>query len=225
MDLDKYINDNFDDLILNDVDNQLKVVSNNIIIKNDITEDLEEDLQEDHEDLQEDHDDFYEKLYYKLNSKKNKKNQEENQEETQEENQEENQEEDSEEEMLYYFNLINIFTKYYNEKYDKKDNFFTGIIDKEKDTSILMELFFEAIIEFKTIKNLLKIEDNKILFNYIIQDKEKVAELFDKQFDQVYCLELENKRLCTLSLIVCLNYIYENNLINENWKIFNLKER
>jgi hypothetical protein len=240
MDLDKYINDNLNELILDNND------FNNIIIKNDIDEDnenidednndleqhnndleqdndLEEnngDLEENNEDLEEDTDDLYEQLYYKSIPKTNniKKENEEN------EDLKNNNKLDEEDDLFYYFNLINIFTKYYNEKYDKKDNFFSGINDSEKDTSTLMELFFEATIEFKAIKYKLKIEDNQELFNYMIEDREKIVELFDK-FDQVYCLELENKKIFTISLIICLNYIYENNILENNWKIFNLKER
>jgi hypothetical protein len=54
-------------------------------------------------------------------------------------------------EGYYYINLINIFVKYYNEKFDKKENFFSGI-NNEKDTSTLMEMFFECIIKTKNQK-------------------------------------------------------------------------
>jgi hypothetical protein len=224
MDLEKYINDNLDELIDDD----------NIIIKNDINIDIDIDidinkiseknnfnLEEDNEDLEEDNDDLYEQLYYKTISKINniKKENEDN------EDNQDNNKLDEEDDLFYYFNLINIFTKYYNEKYDKKDNFFTGIVDKEKDTSVLMELFFEAIIEFKSIKSKLEIENFQLL-NYMLEDREKLPVLFD-EFDQVYCLELgiENKKIFTVSLIICLNYIYEYDILEKNWKIFNLKER
>ena len=34
----------------------------------------------------------------------------------------------------YYFNLLNIFIKYYNDKYNKNENFFTNIKDVDKVT-------------------------------------------------------------------------------------------
>ena len=238
MDLDKYINDNLDDLILDDNNYN----PNKIIIKNDISDTSENNkdlVEDDNEDLEEDTDDLYEQMYYKTHSKINnmikqeinKKNKENEEDEENEEN--EKDEEDEEEnkinkldegdDLFYYFNLINVFTKYYNETYDKKDNFFSGIVDSEKDTSTLMELFFEAIIEFKSIKSKLEIENYQLL-NYIIEDREEIVNLFD-EFDHIYCLELENKKIFTMSLIVCLNYIYENNMLDNNWKIYNLKQR
>jgi len=242
MDIDKYIDDNLDELILHDYNNDVNVVIN-----------------EDNEDNEEDNNDFYEQLYYKINNKINnfKNNeslsqdpdsrhktnleiiqednegiiQEDNEEEYQEDNEEEYQENNEEQDLIYYFHLINIFTKYYNEKYEKTDNFFSGIKDYEKDTSTVMELFFEAIMEFNNIKNILKIENDQLL-KFIIEDtndidnsREKIAKLFD--FDQVYCLEYKDKKLFSISLITILNYIYKNNLLeeNNNWKIYNLKER
>jgi hypothetical protein len=228
MDIDKYIDDNLDELILaHDYNNDT-----NIVISND------------NEDVEDDNDDFYEELYYKTHDKitsfKNNKVviQEDNDgiqrifdaEDIQRVPDEITQEDNKEQDLLYYFHLINIFTKYYNEKYEKTDNFFSGIEDYEKDTSTAMELFFEAIMEFNNIKNILKIENNNLL-KFIIEDtkdidnsREKIGNLFE--FDQVYCLEYKDKKLCTISLITVLNYIYENNLLDENndWKIYNLKE-
>jgi hypothetical protein len=241
MDLDKYINDNLDELILDDNNYN----PNKIIIKNDIddtsensAEDNKDLVVEDNEDLEEDTDDLYEQLYYKtqnkiknmIKQKINEENEEVKKDEDEDEDEDEEDEEDNKinkldesDDLFYYFNLINVFTKYYNETYDKKDNFFSGIVDSEKDTSTLMELFFEAIIEFKSIKSKLEIENFQLL-NYIIEDKEEIVNLFD-EFDHVYCLELENKKIFTMSLIVCLNYIYENNILENYWKIYNLKQR
>ena len=57
-----------------------------------------------------------------------------------------------EKEMEYYINLMNIFMRYYNEKFEKTDNFFSGIKNTQSDTSEPMELFYEAIIEYNLLK-------------------------------------------------------------------------
>jgi len=231
MDLSKFIDDNLDDLLDVDYDNK------NLIDETKITSE--------NEDLEEDIDDLYEKLYYnklskstKINNKNNYNNNNENHDNSDNENydnlnNENNDNSDNENHdnhnnidinLMYYIHLINIFIKYYNDKYDKKDNFFSGIIDNNKDTSSLMELFFEAIIEFKTIKQKLEIEDERELLNYIIQDENDILNLFMERvkFDQIYCLELNNKKLFTPSLLVFLNYIYDNNLLNNKWNIYTL---
>ena len=42
-------------------------------------------------------------------------------------------------------------------------------------------------------------------------------------YDQVYCLEIneDNKKIITISLIICLNYVLVNKI--EKWNIFMLK--
>lgn len=140
--------------------------------------------------------------------------------------------------MSFYFGLMNVFIKHYNNKFEKHDNFFTGIKDHLKDTSNPMELFFESIIEFKQLKNNISkdIEDEEIkqnddsvnnltlkfYFNY--EDKQKIAGLFNIWDGQIYCLEFDNTKIISPSLIVCLNYIVVNNLTNKDWTIFNLKD-
>ncbi len=140
--------------------------------------------------------------------------------------------------MSFYFGLMNVFMKHYNNKFEKHDNFFTGIKDSLKDTSNPMELFFESIIEFKQLKTSIikdiedeEIKDNdesvnnltlKFYFNY--EDKQKIAGLFDMWEGQIYCLEFINQKIIFPSLIVCLNYIVVNNLTNKDWTIFNLRD-
>jgi hypothetical protein len=127
----------------------------------------------------------------------------------------------------YFFNLINIFTKYYNNKYDKNENFFSGVTDLEKGTSNQMNYFFDAVIEYKMVKKHFEVDNDvcmKMIFNDII-DSEKILELFDKWKNQIYMLEFNTHRLISPSLLICLNYIYDNNLLQENleWNIYNLR--
>ncbi len=129
--------------------------------------------------------------------------------------------------------------KYYNEKYEKQHNFFTGIKDFPKDTSNPMELFFDAKIEFKMLKdNIISglpedddVKDNDesitnmaMKFYFTSDQKEKITNLFEMWEGQIYCMEYDNKKIISPSLIVCLNYIMVNELVNCEWTIFNLKD-
>ena len=79
---------------------------------------------------------------------------------------------------MYYIYLINLFIKYYNNKYDKNNNFFDGIKDSNKDTSNLMELFFEAIIELKLVKKYFDTEDENLMEIYYTEDSKEIDKLF-----------------------------------------------
>lgn len=122
----------------------------------------------------------------------------------------------------YYFKLINIFIKYYNEKYNKNENLFSNIEDKNKDTNSSLELFFEAIMEFKDLKEKLNIDEIDLLDKYYDSDSKEIVNLINS-YEQVYCLEIneEKKKIITISLIICLNYILVNKI--EKWNIFTLK--
>lgn len=140
--------------------------------------------------------------------------------------------------MSFYFGLMNVFMIHYNNKFEKHDNFFTGIKDNLKDTSNPMELFFESIIEFKQLKiSIIKdIEDDEIKeneesvnnltlkFYFDYDDKQKIYNLFEIWEGQIYCLQFNDNKIISPSLIVCLNYIVVNNLINKDWTIFNLRD-
>lgn len=144
-------------------------------------------------------------------------------------------------ELGYYLNLINVFMLYYNDKFEKSENFFSGVKNIDTDTSNPMELFFEAIIEFKNLKNKLSkdielndkndviLEDeeslNNITMKFIFNEKqeEKIKYLFDLWEEQIYCLNISTEKLFSPSLIVCLNYIQTNNLEFGTYNIFNLK--
>ena len=129
----------------------------------------------------------------------------------------------------YFFNLINIFTKYYNNKYDKIEHFFSEIKDTEKGVSSQMNLFLDSAIEYKIVKEHYKLNNDEcmgLIFNET--DTEKTIELFEKWDKQIYMLEFDSIRLLSPSLLVCLNYIYQknnssNDLLNSDWDIYNLR--
>ncbi len=136
----------------------------------------------------------------------------------------------------YYFDLMNIFLRYYNEKYDKTDNFFTGIKNTDSDTSNCMELFFESIFEYEQFKQKIledlknvQISDdsiNDLVMKFIFEESEseKIENLFETWQNQIYCLSYQNKKYFSPSLLICLNFINKNNIIYESWNIYNLRD-
>jgi len=124
----------------------------------------------------------------------------------------------------YFFNLINIFIKYYNNKFDKVEHFFSNIKDLDKGTSYQMELFFDLIIEFKIFCEHMNLSTNKAMEHlYKETEPEKISALFEKWDKQIYMFELGELKMFSPSLIICLNYIYEKNILEENWNIYNLR--
>ena len=124
----------------------------------------------------------------------------------------------------YFFNLINIFIKYYNEKYDKHENFFNNI-KKESDTSTQMEMFFESIFEFRMYKEKEKLNNEDAFNNYYnYGNKKEIKKLFENN-NQIYALEYNDNKIITPSLLICLNYIYEKKIVNEEWRIYNLNNK
>ena len=101
-----------------------------------------------------------------------------------------------------------------------------------------MELFFETIIEFNQLKEKINkdIEDEEmkdnheslnnlaLKFYFNNSDKMKIANLFTIWKGQIYRLEYDQTKIISPSIIVCLNYILENNLFEKEWNIFNLKD-
>lgn len=119
--------------------------------------------------------------------------------------------------------------KFYNEKFNKNENLFSNIENKDKDTNSSLELFFEAIMEFKDLKEKLNIDEIDLLDKYYDYDSEEIVNLMNS-YEQVYCLEInednkkineDNKKIITISLIICLNYVLVNKI--EKWNIFMLK--
>ena len=227
MDIDKFIDDNIEEILDNPaffISAEQNTKENKNIINKNIYEDEDEDEYEDFEE-QYDLQDVHEMLEKRKEAIKNKKNIPivntpiENLEELEDLENLENLEGPE-----YYFKFINTYMKYYNDKYNKNENLFSNIEDKHKDTNSALELFFEAIMEFKDLKEKLNIE-NDLLDKYYDSDSEEILNLMNS-YKQVYCLEiLENnkdkKKIITISLIICLNYVLVNKI--KKWNIFILK--
>ncbi len=209
MDIDKFIDDNLEEILDNPaffISAEQNTKENRNVVNIYEGEDLEE---QDDIDFQEIHE-MFEK---KKESLKNETKDEENA-----------LGENNNEEPEYYFKLINTFMKYYNDKYNKNENLFSNIENKEKDTNSALELFFEAIMEFKDLKEKLNIGVDSIdlLDKYYDSDSKEIINLMNS-YDQVYCLEINEggKKIITISLIICLNYVLVNKI--EKWNIFMLK--
>lgn len=149
-------------------------------------------------------------------------------------NNDENNDDFKDDDGYYFINLINIFIKYYNNKFDKIENFFSGIKNDDKDTTSQMELFFDAVVEYKTVKELFGLDDTQCMGLIFLDsnsndntntndDIDRILELFSKCENQIYMLDLGNNRYISPSLLVCLNYIYEKQIIDEHWNIYNLR--
>jgi hypothetical protein len=125
----------------------------------------------------------------------------------------------------YFLNLMNIFIKYYNNKYDKKEHFFSNINNIEKDTTNQMELFFDAITEHKMMIEEMELDNDEAMKQlYTELEPEKISLMFEKWNKQIYMFELDELKLFSPSLIVCLNYIFEKKILNLDWNIYNLRD-
>jgi hypothetical protein len=125
----------------------------------------------------------------------------------------------------YFFNLMNIFVKYYNNKYDKVEHFFSNIGNIEKDTTSQMELFFDAILEFKMMVEKMGLNNEEAMEQlYEESEPDKISAMFEKWNSQIYMFELNELKLFSPSLIVCLNYVFDKNLLNSDWNIYNLRD-
>ena len=225
LDIDKFIEENLEEIIENKNENYINYSENNKECKIELKEkELNEDEEDD--DINESISNFYEQKIYEKPIEIN--------------------EED------YYLSLLNTFLKYYNDKFDKKDNFFSENLKNigSLETNPQMELFFESIIEFKNLENKIKfknvIKENIIIggeniaiggiekdytcyLNYYydstdnnLNNDEILTFINDDNYEQLYCLELENKKIIAPSLIICLDYIVRNE-IETKWSIYNLK--
>lgn len=137
----------------------------------------------------------------------------------------ENNDDENKDDGYYFFNLLNIFMKYYNNKYDKLEHLFSNINDVNKDTSIQMELFFDAILEFKLYINQMELTSNEAMEQlYTESEPEKISNMFTKWDKQIYMFEFGELKLFSPCLIICLNYIFVSQILNEDWKIYNLRD-
>lgn len=131
----------------------------------------------------------------------------------------------SEDNGEYFFNLMNIFIKYYNNKFDKVEHFFSNVKDFDKGTTYQMEMFFDSIIEFKMLCECMNLTSNEAMEHlYKETEPEKISKLFEKWDKQIYMFELGELKLFSPSIIVCLNYIYEKNILDADWNIYNLRD-
>lgn len=145
---------------------------------------------------------------------------------------EETEEEKKEKISEHRVNLLNLFLIHYNEKFEKKENYFTNIKNIEKDTTSSMELFFESVVEFKKLKDKLKLDDDEECMDYYYEEndenkKEINQMLKDFSEEQIYCLNYNNKNIITPSILICLNYLINNkeDIYGEkDWNIFNLRK-
>jgi hypothetical protein len=138
-------------------------------------------------------------------------------EETEEEYEEENKKkEDTFDYENFFHTLLNTFMLYFNEKFNKKETFFSNI---NNNTNPQMELFYESIFNFTKYKDKNNLDSEEILS--IIYDKEEYNNK-NIEHDELYCLDIEPKKLYSPFLINCLNYIVKNDI--KEWKIYNLKQ-
>lgn len=136
---------------------------------------------------------------------------------------------DINDDSMYYLYLLNVFTKYYNLKFNKNENFFSGILDPDSDTTPMMELFYECIHAFKEFQDKYHLSQTEIMQVFIMKenfDDYTQSEFSKKYFhfeemikepnNTIYTMELymDNKKISIISplLIVCLNYLIEHNI-------------
>ena len=217
MDLDNFIEDNINDIIDNSLEPQPE-----------LTEQEREEVENDLEDLQLENSE----MAYNLAFKQMMENIEQTPADKHEEyynnlfNQQIEENEDTLFDNDHYMNLFNIFVRYYNEKFDKVEHFFSGI-EEDGDNAVtsnkcsgMIELFLEAIFELRYIMDHFNIDDVNIIMKMIYNEKEDskiISDILncDDDNNNLYCLEIkeENKdvqKIYSLSLLVCLNYVVEN---------------
>ena len=224
MDIDKFIDDNIEEILDNPaffISEEQNTKENRKVVNIYEGEDLEE------QDYLIDILDVHEMLEKKKEAIKNH------------ENHDNLKNSENPEDPEYYFKLINIFMKYYNDKYNKNENLFSNIENKHKDTNSALELFFEAIMEFNDLKEKFNMDGPSrastgidaidLLDKYYDYDSKEIINLMNS-YEQVYCLEInednincleDKKKIITISLIICLNYVLVNKI--EKWNIFILK--
>ena len=238
MDLDQYINDNLDEILAN-TDEYIgttktkgeKPVKKHITWKEDLeeTSNIVDDRNEDEATNEELQGELLEEYYNKKAEKEYLKSIGEDYSDSDEEREKE-EEEKQEEISEHKLNLLNLFLIHYNEKYERCENYFSNITDIEKDTTTSMEFFFESMVEFKKLKQVLEEEDDEICMDYFFEDMDdsNIEKMFDKFPEgQMYCLDYLKTRILSPSLLVCLNYLSNNKkeLFEEkNWNIFHLRD-
>lgn len=232
MDLDKFINENLDDILENPENFISSKSKDNIVKKVSWKEEIETqskiiDKQNEDETTNEE---LQSELFEQYYNKKMQRMQEKIELGIDESDDSDEESGDFKELMSEHkLNLLNLFLRHYNEKYEKCENYFQNIKNIETDTTNSMEMFFEALVEFKKLKQILNCSDEECM-DYYFEDSDdsNVKMLFDKFTESpMYCLNYANKYLITPSILVCLNYLVNNkkDLFGEkDWNIFNLKD-
>lgn len=126
----------------------------------------------------------------------------------------------------HLFKLLNIFTKYYNEKFDKNENYFTGI-HEQNESSQMMELFLEASFEYRGIMEYFDITDNETMMKMYYSEKQTtiIEDIMEKSTAKLYQCDIRGKnahKIYSMSVLVCLNYILVNGYENVEWYVFTL---
>jgi hypothetical protein len=124
----------------------------------------------------------------------------------------------------YIINIINLFMKYFNNKYKQNLNFFAGIKNEDSDTNKQMESFIAAVDEYGYIKEKIFLNERS---EFYFEEQEDVNNYLENEnIENFYILQIENdnqKNIYSPSLLDCLNYVHFNNMTENNWNIYNLK--
>ncbi|AYV80092.1 MAG: hypothetical protein Gaeavirus9_2 [Gaeavirus sp.] len=210
MDINEYINNNLSEVIsdLGDIikEERSTLTKTNWLDELETTSKIFDARNEDEATQEEYEQELSEELYYKR------------------------QEQQSKDTTDYMTTLLNVFMMYYNEKYEKTDNFFTGITEPKSDTSTQMELFYEYSTELNIIKDKLLKSGNTDYINYYYpeDDTENVTHMMELFTEQIYCLELDDIHIISPSLLICLTYLItkkQDKIYDvKDWKIYNLRD-
>ena len=137
----------------------------------------------------------------------------------------------------YIVRLLNMFITYYNLKFNKKDHFFSGVVE-DTDTTHIMEMFYEAMHKFTECEEKLHLTNDE-LYDYYVkkendtysytkvsENKINIEELVNTD-NECYLMEIttENSKynIITPILLVCFHYLLEHEIeLDENIVIFNL---
>ena len=231
MDLDNYVDNNLDDIINDSLETQPELTEQELLEEENDLEDLQlenaelaydlafKNMVKDIEGIAPNkHEEYYNNLF--------------------------NEQMENVDDVLFdndhYMNLMNVFVTYYNEKFDKVENFFTGIDEicdddknndnnnnisgningfKPNECSNIIELFLEAIFELRIIMEHFNIDDIKLAMKMIYNETENsniISDILNSDNDhKLYCLEIKEKnketvKIYSLSLIICLNYVVDN---------------
>jgi hypothetical protein len=225
MDISKFIDDNLDEIISNPSEFIIDKKDNKPINIREIYKELdEEEFNEDH--IQE----LFESIHLKNDKSINNFitiNDDSKYVNLEQKEDDKKEDEEKEDDGMYYIYLINIFMKYYNNKFDKNKHFFSDIVDTQKDTSNQMELFFDTIMEYKIIKEENKYNNDEMMKYYFSHlQKDKIKKLFEEHKGQIYSLEIKDLKYISPSLLVLLNFLHEHNILEINdseWNIYSLK--